>query len=493
MTDNKARIVTALMELNFFLSPGALSSIPEDIRYEAFLQDFIPKMEKQERPMSLGKEDILKLFAESTKTKEEKKPPCGVQIVNSYSKKPQKKAVQDFVSYFRARYDSLKKLLQNRMEMKDAISIRRLSGNIEREKVSIIGLVVEKNITKNGHMALKVEDTTGTIRVMIKKDKESLFNLAKDITHDEVLGIVGNFTGEIIFANTILLPEVPGKGFKKAPDEAYAAFTADMHVGSNMFLPNEFVKFVKWLNGESGTDEQKRMAMAVKYLFIVGDLVDGVGIYPGQEKELEIKDIVTQYNECKKYLAMIRGDIQIIICPGNHDAGRIAAPQPPLAKEYAGALYGLPNISFVSNPAVVNIHATEDFPGFDVLLYHGYGFDYYIANIENLRNNGGYDRADLLMKWLLQKRHLAPTHTSTLYIPDKDEDPLVINTVPDFFVTGHIHKVAVSNYKSTTMICCSCWQDKTSFQEKLGHNPEPGKVPIVNLKTREMKLMSFKD
>jgi len=352
--------------------------------------------------------------------------------------------------------------------------------------------VLEKEETKNGNIALTLEDTTGVIKVIIRKDKSEMIGLAKDeITYDEVIGVVGNANGGVIFANSIFLPEIPIKEFKKSPDTAYAAFTSDIHIGSKMFLPDQLLRFIKWINGEAGNEEQRKIARAVKYLFIVGDLVDGVGIYPGQESEIEIKDIAEQYNECAKYLSMIRKDITIIICPGNHDAGRISEPQPALDKNYAAAVYSLPNVILLSNPSMVRIHAKEGFPGFNVVLYHGYGFDYYIANVSAIRNNGGYDRADLIMKYLLQKRHLAPTHASTLYIPDEEEDPLVIDTVPDFFVTGHLHKVSVANYKSTTMICCSCWQDKTSFQEKVGHNPEPGRVPVVNLKTREVKIMRF--
>jgi len=91
----------------------------------------------------------------------------------------------------------------------------------------------------------------------------------------------------------------------------------------------------------------------------------------------------------------------------------------------------------------------------------------------------------------LQRRHLAPTHKSTLYIPDVKRDPLVISSVPDFFLTGHIHKSSVSNYRNVTMICSSCWQSKTTFQEKVGHHPEPCRVPIINLQTREVKILKF--
>jgi DNA polymerase II small subunit len=63
--------------------------------------------------------------------------------------------------------------------------------------------------------------------------------------------------------------------------------------------------------------------------------------------------------------------------------------------------------------------------------------------------------------------------------------------IPDFFITGHIHKSIAANYKNITLISGSCWQSKTAFQEKVGHNPEPGRVPIVNLKTRDIKILKF--
>ena len=140
---------------------------------------------------------------------------------------------------------------------------------------------------------------------------------------------------------------------------------------------------------------------------------------------------------------------------------------------------------------MINIGKKKDFPGFNILMYHGYSFDYYVSNIDMIRNNGGYERADLIMQFLLKRRHLAPAFKSTPYIPAFDEDPLLIKKIPDIIITGHIHYSSVANYKGVTMICGSCWQGKTKFQEKLGHNPQPGRVPLVNLKTREIKVLKF--
>ncbi|MBW2989868.1 DNA-directed DNA polymerase II small subunit [Candidatus Woesearchaeota archaeon] len=426
------------------------------------------------------------LYAQKNKALTEK-----VRVVNSYDEDPKKRDVQDFVRYFNSRYKAIEGLLRQRPDLKNVITINRLKNKRDRESISLIGIVADKQTTKNQNIILTLEDQTGSINVLINKNKPDMFKDSQSIVLDEIIGINGVNGNNIIFANKIYWPDTASKELKRSHEVAYALFLSDMHVGSNNFLPGAFGRFLKWINLETGNEKQKEIASKVEYIFIVGDLVDGCGIYPGQEDELDIKDIYSQYEECARLLRQIPSRIRLIICPGNHDAMRIAEPQPPLYRDFAEPLYGLPNLTSVSNPALVNIHSSEKFSGFDVLMYHGYSFDHFVANVDSIRNNGGYDRGDLIMKFLLKRRHLAPTHTSTLYTPDTDNDPLVIGRVPDFFITGHIHKSIAANYRNTTLVSGSCWQSKTSFQEKVGHDPEPGRIPLVNLKTREIKILKF--
>ena len=233
------------------------------------------------------------------------------------------------MKYFRARYETLKKILSSRVELQTAISITRALEKHASERVSLIGIVSNKAETKNGTIIITIEDLNGSIKALITKKNEELIKIAQDIVLDEVIGISGSMADKAIFINNVIFPEVPStKELRKSPDEAYAAFISDIHVGSNMFLPNEFLKFINWINGESGTDEQKAVANKVKYLFVIGDLVDGIGIYPDQDKELTIKNIYKQYEQCAEYFSMIRKDVNIIMCGGNHDAMRISEPQP---------------------------------------------------------------------------------------------------------------------------------------------------------------------
>ena len=371
-----------------------------------------------------GPKELYFKFLEFSRTEEINEPKAPVNILFSYKEESKKRDIQDFVAFFNARYRALEKILRTRLELQNLTSIARLKNKRDKETVSIIGMVKDKKNTSKGGLMLSLEDPTGWIKVYINNNKPDLFNPAKDIVLDEVIGVVGVSGDKILFANKIIWPDIPlSKELKKSPDEAYAVFLSDFHIGSNKFLPKEFNQLLEWINGNIGNEEQKAIVKKIKYIFIVGDLVDGLGIYPGQEDELVIKEIKKQYEECAKLLKKIPSHIQLVICPGNHDAMRIAEPQPELYKDFAEDIWNLPNVTMVSNPSMVNIHSSANFSGFDVLMYHGYSFDYYVANVDSIRNQGGYDRADLIMQFLLQRRHLAPTHASTLYIPDTKQDP----------------------------------------------------------------------
>jgi DNA polymerase II small subunit len=435
-----------------------------------------------------GIDVINKEFFKSSSSQQNK----SYKVVFSYNKKPGKISVSDFVAYFNRRFEGLSAYIGQRIEFQGTMSINRLKTKKDREKVSVIGLVYEKSISKKNNIILNLEDPTGNINILIKPDKKELYEQAKDVVLDELIGVEGVISGGYVFPNHIFFPEIPStKELKKGPEEEYVAFVGDLHLGSKVFLKESFEDFIDWMNLKKGSEEQRAVASKVKYIIFTGDLVEGVGVYPGQEEDLVIKDIAEQYRIFSNYVKKLPSHIIIFICPGNHDVGRISEPQPPINHTYADELRKLSNVVLVSSPSLIRVGIKSNFPGFDMLIYHGYSMIYYANNIESIRNKGGQKRPDLIMKLLLQKRHLAPSHTSNLYIPDREEDPLIIRDIPDFFVTGHIHRLSVGQYKNITLLNCSCWSDTTEDQEKRGLEPQPGKLPIVNLKTREVKIINF--
>ncbi len=251
-----------------------------------------------------------------------------------------------------------------------------------------------------------------------------------------------------------------------------------------MFLPKVFDKFLEWLNGSAGNKRQRELANQVKYLIIAGDLVDGIGIYPGQQEELKIENIRDQYERVAELLSKVPDDIHIIATPGNHDAVRLAEPQPALYSEVADPLREI-NVQLVGNPTLLNIE------GVKFLIYHGMGFDDLFSAIPDL------DREDVVrpMREVLKKRHLAPIYGEpmggkTPIAPEK-EDYLLIDEVPDVLHCGHLHRYGCKEYRGVLMINSATFQEQTTFMKRQGVVPTPGRVPIVDLETKEARTINF--
>ncbi len=418
----------------------------------------------------------------------------GIRILRNYTKKSRKRRYEDFVAYFNQRFKALSGMLRKRSELQGATAIARLKGRGQNEHAALIAMIKEKSITKNKNVMLTLEDQTGEFKALITQKKKELYAKGRDLVLDEVIGVTGNLGDGILFINELYTPDVPiTHELKKGPNEEYLVIIGDPQVGGKEFLVKDFTKMLAWLRGELGSDEQRAVAKKVKYVIVIGDLVEGVGVYPGQEKDLVIKDIKEQYEAFTELIRQIPTHIEILCIPGNHDAGRIAEPQPPIYKDFAAALYALPNVTMLSSPSWVTIGTDPEkgFGGFTLLLYHGYSLIYYADNVPSIRERGGQKRAELIMKFLLQRRHLAPTHKSNLYIPDPDEDPLVIDQLPDLFITGHIHRISAAVYRGVSLINASAWCDITDDQEKRGLEPQPARLSVVNLQTRDVKVINF--
>ncbi len=413
--------------------------------------------------------------------------PSSVKTLSSFPVSDKKIEVKDFVSYFRNRLIEMKKILQERSELKNLISINKVSGG--KQSFSIIGMVSDKKITKTKNILFDVEDITGKMRVLVTQNNPELYKKAEEISLDSVLGFKGFGSSEILFASDIIFPEcfIPEK--KRSPVEEYALFIGDLHFGSKRFLEKSFLKFIDYLNGNMpDTPEVKK----IKYLFIAGDIVTGIGVYPNQEKDLLLFDLEQQFLGIAELLGKIRKDIQIIICPGNHDGVRLMEPQPILDEKYAWPLYDLKNVSLVTSPSYVNIGSKQNFPGFNVLVYHGFSFPFYAGSVPSLIKSRAMNQPDLILDYLLKNRHLAPTHASAQTIPS-EQDFHIIREVPDIVATGHIHKSGVFYHNNILGVCSSSWEGLTPYQEKFGNTPDHCKVPMFNLKTRAIRILDFEE
>jgi DNA polymerase II small subunit len=225
----------------------------------------------------------------------------------------------------------------------------------------------------------------------------------------------------------------------------------------------------------------KEIAGRVKYVLVAGDLVDGVGVYPNQAKELVIKDVHKQYRLATKLLEQIPDYIEVLVSPGNHDAPRKALPQPAISEEFLKTLQESRRIRSLGDPCLVSLHNVE------VLMYHGRSLDDVIATVPGF-DHGHPEKA---MKLLLQSRHLAPLYGGKTMLSPENRDFLVIDHVPDIFHAGHIHVVGYCNHRGVLIVNSGGWQEQTDYMQKLGLVPTPGKVPVVNLQTLEITILSF--
>jgi len=449
------------------------------------IKDFFNINEKKQ---SIEKESNNVILIESTKkhigeeielSVKEMKETKEINILKKFEIQKNKPDIISWISYYKQRLNKIKKILRDHSEMRELYPLNKIPENRE---VAIAGLVYDKKITEKG-IIFVIEDENNIIKAFVSKDNENIdFKIVKDIPLDSVVGLVGTYKNNMFFANNVILPNVPIKKPKTfGEDDVYILFTGDWQVGNKHTFYNLFDRFLQFVNGKIESEKINEIARKIGYIMIVGDVVDGVGIYPEQKEELLLKTYDDQYKSFEDYILKIPESIKTIIIPGNHDIPRLAEPQPELPRSLLRESYSMKNIYYLSNPSYVKIH--NSIIG---LLYHGYVLDWLISNISFLRERGGYENPGESIKFMLMFRLIFPSHGSNPYVPYINDDPSVIDIVPDLFHTGHIHRAFYNEYRGIDLINSSTFQDITPYQKELGHKPEPGILFLRNIKNGEV-------
>jgi len=388
--------------------------------------------------------------------------------------------VASYRSFFRSRLRKMRSILRENPEIGGIIDIGKLSYVRSEGDVTIVGMVNDKRETAKGYV-LELEDTTGRVKVFINREREDS-KLVMNLMHNAVIAVRGRYSGRgMVFADRIFIPDVPRFKRNKPPlkEKVYAILLSDIHVGSKKFCEEAFFKFLDWLNGDVENDAHAELVSRIKYIIFGGDVVDGIGIYPGQYDELAIPDIFDQYEAFANLLKNVPKHIHMFIGPGNHDAARTALPQPGFYEEYARPLYRLKNATIISNPAVIRLH------GRDFLVAHGRG----IEDVVNEIPNRSHHRPAEAMLDLLKLRHLAPTFGGKVPIAPDPEDLLVIESVPDLFQTGHVHVMEYKIYNGVFLLNSGTWQAQTEFQKMVNIVPTPARVPIIDVETARLRAV----
>ncbi|MGA9840272.1 MAG: metallophosphoesterase [Thermoplasmata archaeon] len=383
-----------------------------------------------------------------------------------------------YSALFQSRFRTLSRFLRGRPELSNHRPIHELRPT--DGPASVIGLVREVRTTpKHHHLIVTLDDETGSLDVLVPKD-----TAAARLTFlpDEVVGLrlqFGREAGKIPRAVAVERPEIPAtRTVGRSARPRHAIFLSDLHLGSRSFLGESWGHLVDFLRGQGPHAE---LAAAIDHVVIAGDLVDGIGIYPQQERDLAIADVVEQYAELGRRLAELPERMTIVVIPGNHDAVCPAEPQPALPAALSAPLPQ--NVHSLSNPSTFSLH------GVVVQAYHGRSFDDLIPALPG----ASYSRPTDVMKRMLMMRHLAPIYGDRTPLAPLPRDGLVVDPAPDILVTGHAHTYGVDRYRGVLLLNASTWQAETEYQRMRNISPVPARAAVVDLSTLGLVTLDFSE
>jgi DNA polymerase II small subunit len=387
--------------------------------------------------------------------------------------------VNEFSQYFHSRFLKLRRLIERRGL--SFIPVSEASRLKDGDEANLVVMVMGRTETSKT-VVLECDDPSGSIRLIAPKRNSDLIAVVSDLLMDQVVGVRVRRIGQSYLLQDVLHPDVEGGRTVVRYDipETYACLISDTHVGSKKFMDDVFQSFLDWIC--RGRDA---VAKRVRYLIIDGDLVDGIGVYPGQERELAIRDVEEQFKAAASLLADMPEHVKILYCPGNHEPVRKALPQPPIQERYRQIFGSRHDIHFATNPFKAKIG------GRSFLVYHGQSLDEVIQSLPNVSYSTLERDVGHVLTTLLKARHLAPVYGENTQILPLPEDCLVIDDVPDILHTGHIHRVASLNYHGVQLVNSGAWQEQTEYQRLLGIEPSIGTSVLVELSTMRATVRFF--
>jgi len=473
MDEEISSAVSYALNKGFQIHPDALEILHKiDVRELGQIIKDVVKEKTKQKQFLINEED----FEIYLGIKDDEEHQVEFEILSDPTEKiTSAEGVEGYGELFVSRFNKLRQIMSDRPEskkVKDIESVKSITKN--DDEMYVWGLVTDRksdrNITK-----VTVEDPTSSMEIVVFEGdlKDSADTLLMD--QFAMFKIVPAKNGGF-FAKDIILPDIPEHTTNRSKTETYAVFLSDLHVGSKFFMEEELSDFIKWI---SSADP---IARKIRFVVIGGDLIDGVGVFPGQDKVLDQLTTEDQLQKTFEVLDKIPKHIKVMLISGNHDAGRKALPQPAIPKMYNSELWDRENFFMLGNPSMVSLN------GVKVLMYHGQSIDDVVRTTPGV----SYDKPAAVMRHFLKARHMSPIYGSRTPIAPETEDMMVVDDVPDIFHSGHVHFVGLDMYKGVLIVNSGAWQRQTDFQESVGITPTPGMAIIVNLQTMKVYQKDFR-
>ena len=473
MNENATAALKYALSKGFQIHPEAFKILEKIDSKE--LETIIKKVvrEKVKQNLFLINQNDLKMFVDS---EIDENMENNHEILSDPTKRiTSAEGIDGFGTLFVSRYSKLLKIISQRPQAKKLIQIDTVKAGKPKDEVFVGGLLMDRKIERDV-TKLVVDDPSGSLETLVfNKDIQPIAN---SLLVDQFVmqSITSGKNGGFI-TKEFVIPDVPEHVTNRSKTETYAVLISDLHVGSKYFMEKEFGEFVSWLSSPDP------IARKVRFVLVCGDVVDGVGIFPNQDKELLLVDIDQQMAKAAQMLDKIPKHIKVFIIPGNHDPGRRALPQPAIPEKHNLDLWNRENFFMLGNPSMIALN------GVKILMFHGQSLDDVVGTTPGL----SYMQPAKAMRALLRARHLSPIYGKRTPIAPETEDMMVIDEIPDIFHSGHIHVVDLDMYKGTLIVNSGAWQTQTAYQASVGITPTPGIAVIVNLATLKVFTKSFVD
>ncbi|KAF8655807.1 hypothetical protein AX16_002892 [Volvariella volvacea WC 439] len=285
------------------------------------------------------------------------------------------------------------------------------------------------------------------------------------------------------------------------PDE-WIAVVSGLNVGSPSPADGLIQILIEFLNGETGTIADKRMAAQISRLVIAGNSLSNVtlnnkgeavrhGEEPRPRKRNDDPPEFTShpiYN-LSAHLLDLAGTLPVHILPGEGDPSGVILPQQPFPRAMFGSVTNTKAFKCETNPAYIRLGCGPEQMTLRTILVHS---GQPLNDMFKYLPTPPHTRLDI-MESTLKWRHLAPTAPDTLWChPYFNGDPFVMIETPDIYIAGGQKRFATRLVEEEA--------DKKS--KGVGRKkrcriilvPEfstTGTIVLVNLRTLETKTMRF--
>lgn len=471
MNENAASALNYALSRGFQIHPDAFKILEkiDSSELERIIKQVV--REKTRQNLFLINQNDLKVFVDTQidESVEDK----HVILSDPTKKITSAEGIEGFGALFVNRYSKLMKIILQRAQTKKLATVEIVKAGKLKDEVFVSGLLMDRKIDR-GVTRLTIDDPSGSLETLVfNKDLQATANsllMDQFVMQCITTGKNGGF-----ITKEIVVPDIPDHVTNRSKTEAYAVLISDLHVGSKYFMEKEFENFISWLSSPDP------VARKVRFVLVCGDVIDGVGIFPNQDKELLLMDIDQQMEKAAQLLDKIPKHIKVFIVPGNHDPGRRALPQPAIPEKHNLNLWNRENFFMLGNPSMVELN------GVKILMFHGQSLDDVVGTTPGL----SYSQPAKAMRVLLKARHLSPIYGKRTPIAPELEDMMVINDIPDIFHSGHIHVVDLDMYRGVLIVNSGAWQTQTPYQTSIGITPTPGIAVIINLATLKVFRKDF--